>query len=611
MGSLTLSILFLIGSALAVFTLLHWEELHNLRHAALHVLGSSPSKLAQGSAQAAIRRLAAILQSEEPSTPPGKQMADDVGIQVKHMQFHMAEKSLQAKAGEAESWLRTLQGESQGFRKRRRAASSTASALTRLGSFQAQHGLPHKAILGLQRAVNIMKTVIAEGESDSTTSIERTAKNDDDISKSTNDTDIVGVGDEKERELVITAKAEAALAEALCSAGGQKGLRQTEAKAIFGEAVQILKGVEHHGYLVDGGTKMLSAKVHASLAHCLHLNGDLATAEAMLRVAGVLTNETNASAGGTHMIPRLARLLGGVRHDEGSTEEAIRLYEEYLSAVPLHQGSAGEEHDEFMEAFETLQDHALASNSLGHSVQALQALHDVHVLQERLMKKYRNRTFLKDQGGPDLALLASTARTWQLRAMILLDDRTVEGEQNRLREAVGASAKAIPILKKLRDAGEGLRQLSDALNTHGNALNAVGRAAEAEAAYKQALDLSRELHGDNSPLTAAMLHNLGAAFAAQGKNSQALKLLNEALQILRQTLGDNPDVAAALASIAFIRRKQGDKRQALNLMHEAFDVAEKTLPADHTLRKQYKTTVELWEQQEINGREQANDVFET
>merc|ERR1719388_319714 len=150
--------------------------------------------------------------------------------------------------------------------------------------------------------------------------------------------------------------------------------------------------------------------------------------------------------------------------------------------------------------------------------------------------------------------------------MILLDDRTAEGEQNRLREAVGASAKAIPILKKLRDAGEGLRQLSDALNTHGNALTAVGRAAEAEAAYRQALDLSRELHGDINPLTAAMLHNVGAALAKQGDNKGALEVLNESLAILRQTLGDNPDVSAALASIASILRKQGKIEESLTMM---------------------------------------------
>lgn len=590
MAKSLLSVVFLIGSILIILTVIHWEE---LRPAALTFFGSSPSELAHGSVVAAVRRLEVLLRSDELAVPLDQHRSTwhQASTPAKKLQYHLAEKHLQTKAEQSESWLQTLQLERRSLRRHERAASSAASALTQLGNFQTEHGRPNAAVLGLQRAVKIMKTVVVEDENDPST--------------------------DKQSSLVITAKAEAALAQALCAAGGEKGARQAEAKTLFGEALQIVNGLQGNGGADQESPQVLSAKVHASLAHCLHLNGDLQTAAAMLRVAAVLADEASATTQGRHLIPRVARLLGGVRHDEGSTEEAIRLYEQYLDEMPQSQEFAGDGPNEFVELFETLQDHSLASASLGRRTQALRILDDVLSLQERLNAELRRRrgraASLKEEGSPDLALLASMARTWQLRAEILLDDDSVEGDRSRLREAVAASSYAIPILKKLRDDGEGLRQLSDALNTHGNALTAVGRAAEAEAAYQQALDLSRELHGDSSPLTAAMLHNLGAAVARQGDNNRALKLLNEALAILKQTLGDNPDVSSALASIASILRKQGETQKSLSTMKEALHIAKKTLPPGHSARKHYEQIVERWEQQELNrrGHVDSSSIIET
>lgn len=592
MPNSSVSVLFLLGSALAVLIVLHWEELEPIRSAAFRFSGSSSSELAQESASAAVRRLAALLRSRELATSLGKY--NDASVPGKHTPFHVEEKDLRTNVEQAETWLKTLQLERQSLRKQRHASSSAASALTRLGSFQAEHGRPNAAIFGLQRAVKIMKKVVVEEDSDSTSD---------------------SVSDDKESDLVIAAKAEAALADALCTAGGEKGNRQTQAKAYFGEALQTLNRVKHQGDSGDQSFRVLSAEVHASLAQCLHLNGDLSTAAAMLRVAGVLAKEASTGPSGHHLIPRVARLLGGVRHDEGSTKEAIRLYEQYFDTMPAPTASVSDSPIQFVELFQTLQDHALASASLGHRTQALQALDDVRLLQERLDAELRSSqgpaAFLKDEGHPEVVLSGSLARTWQLHAEILLNSDTSEGFQSRVREAVAASAQAIPILQKLKDAGEGLRQLSDALNTHGNALVAMGRSAQAEAAYRQALNLSQELHGDNNPLTAAMRHNLGTALARQGDYDGALKLFNEALTTLKETLGDNPDVSAVLASIASILRKQGQTQKSCSTMREALRIAEKTLPAGHSSRNQYETIVERWDQQEIDRRGQDDSIFQT
>ncbi|TRU11576.1 MAG: tetratricopeptide repeat protein, partial [Microcystis aeruginosa Ma_MB_F_20061100_S19] len=69
-----------------------------------------------------------------------------------------------------------------------------------------------------------------------------------------------------------------------------------------------------------------------------------------------------------------------------------------------------------------------------------------------------------------------------------------------------------------------------------------GRYTEAEPLYLEALDLRKQLLGDNHPDVAQSLNNLAYLYQSQGRYKEAEPLYREAIKIATQVLGDNhPD----------------------------------------------------------------------
>ncbi|MFM6404221.1 MAG: tetratricopeptide repeat protein, partial [Microcystis sp.] len=66
-----------------------------------------------------------------------------------------------------------------------------------------------------------------------------------------------------------------------------------------------------------------------------------------------------------------------------------------------------------------------------------------------------------------------------------------------------------------------------------------GRYKEAEPLYLQALDLRKQLLGDNHPHVALSLNNLAGLYYYQGRYTEAEPLLVEAINIFRERLGEN------------------------------------------------------------------------
>ncbi|TRU55085.1 MAG: tetratricopeptide repeat protein [Microcystis aeruginosa Ma_QC_Ch_20071001_S25] len=66
-----------------------------------------------------------------------------------------------------------------------------------------------------------------------------------------------------------------------------------------------------------------------------------------------------------------------------------------------------------------------------------------------------------------------------------------------------------------------------------------GRYPEAEPLYLEALDLRKQLLGDNHPHVALSLNNLAALYESQGRYPEAEPLYLEAINIATQVLGEN------------------------------------------------------------------------
>ncbi|NEO96258.1 MAG: tetratricopeptide repeat protein [Moorea sp. SIO3G5] len=66
-----------------------------------------------------------------------------------------------------------------------------------------------------------------------------------------------------------------------------------------------------------------------------------------------------------------------------------------------------------------------------------------------------------------------------------------------------------------------------------------GRYSDAEPLYLQALDLMKQLLGQNHPLVATSLNNLAGLYDNQGRYSEAEPLYRQALEIAVQQLGED------------------------------------------------------------------------
>ena len=66
-----------------------------------------------------------------------------------------------------------------------------------------------------------------------------------------------------------------------------------------------------------------------------------------------------------------------------------------------------------------------------------------------------------------------------------------------------------------------------------------GRYEEAEPLYLEALDLRKQLLGDNHPDVAQSLNNLAYLYQSQGRYTEAEPLYLEAINIATQALGEN------------------------------------------------------------------------
>ena len=79
----------------------------------------------------------------------------------------------------------------------------------------------------------------------------------------------------------------------------------------------------------------------------------------------------------------------------------------------------------------------------------------------------------------------------------------------------------------------------------------MGRHAEAEPLYKQAMEIRRTALGERHPDYATSLNNLAELYRAMGRHAEAEPLYKQALEIRRTALGErHPDYATSLNNLA-------------------------------------------------------------
>ena len=116
-------------------------------------------------------------------------------------------------------------------------------------------------------------------------------------------------------------------------------------------------------------------------------------------------------------------------------------------------------------------------------------------------------------------------------------------------------------------------KLSLALNGHALTLHATGRFDAAAPLYREAMQITREVHGTAHPDYAVDLNNFASLLQATGRFDAAEPLYREALEIDRQVYGTaHPDYALRLNNLAELLRETGRFDEAEPVYREALGI---------------------------------------
>ena len=125
-------------------------------------------------------------------------------------------------------------------------------------------------------------------------------------------------------------------------------------------------------------------------------------------------------------------------------------------------------------------------------------------------------------------------------------------------------------------------EAADVFHVMGAYLLERGQYALAEPLLQKALDLRRNLLGDEHEDIAASLDQAASLYYYQGRYGEAEPLLQDALAIRKRLLGDeHPDVAQSLNNLALLYKNQGRYGEAEPLYQDALAMRKRLLGDEH------------------------------
>ncbi|GEM_PF-3967358 len=150
----------------------------------------------------------------------------------------------------------------------------------------------------------------------------------------------------------------------------------------------------------------------------------------------------------------------------------------------------------------------------------------------------------------------------------------------RYSEAEPLCFEALELRKEL--FGENHPDVALSLNNLAKLYFSQGRYSEAEPLYFEALELAQEVLGEQHSLVATIKDNLAKLYLKEGRYSEAEALCFEALELRKELFGENhPDVALSLDHLGLLYFSQGRYSEAEPLYIEALEIAEQTLGVNH------------------------------
>ena len=152
-------------------------------------------------------------------------------------------------------------------------------------------------------------------------------------------------------------------------------------------------------------------------------------------------------------------------------------------------------------------------------------------------------------------------------------------DQVRYAEAEGAYRQALQ--RREQQLGADHPDVATSLNELAVLYESMGRYGEAEPLYRRSLWIL-EHSGAGHPNIATSLNNLAGLYYAMGRYGEAEPLYERSLAIQEHQLGaDHPDVATSLNNLALLYESMGHYREAEPLYLRSLAIKEQQLGADH------------------------------
>ena len=134
------------------------------------------------------------------------------------------------------------------------------------------------------------------------------------------------------------------------------------------------------------------------------------------------------------------------------------------------------------------------------------------------------------------------------------------------------------------DKPEMIKVRADLVNNLGLTLKRLHKLDEAEALYREGLQLQLQISGDDSLEVCAARNNLGMLLREKGCNAEAMVLVKKALSTTRRTVGDrNPFTLRSMNNLALLLHESNQLKEAKELYCEALTLKRETLGDTHPL----------------------------
>jgi tetratricopeptide (TPR) repeat protein len=157
------------------------------------------------------------------------------------------------------------------------------------------------------------------------------------------------------------------------------------------------------------------------------------------------------------------------------------------------------------------------------------------------------------------------------RAIVLVDLGRIRTGQHRFEEAHSLLAEALELRRELD--GEQHPTFANTLDALGNLLQSEDDLQRAEQRFREALEIRRQIFEPDHPDIAAGLENLGTLLGARGEHERGEALLEEAWHIYERALGaDNLNTARVLSELGRSKVERGACDDAVPLLRRSFDV---------------------------------------